>query len=164
MSSQEAFTEAVATITARIAGMSLDANLQAFLTQSFPPGGEAFDDLAELCRQGIDEGWLCEREQGGIRFGRIIKPGPGDEWVLGRRRGDERYQGPVSRTPERRDRHDYSRVPTRSLTAVARVGRSMKRIRRITRSSRREKQSCSTCSLTAQSTSAARRPERDSHV
>lgn len=76
MSSQEAFTEAVATITARIAGMSLDAKLQAFLTQSFPPGGEAFDDLAELCRQGIDEGWLCEREQGGIRFGRIIKPGP----------------------------------------------------------------------------------------
>ena len=77
MSSQEAFTEVVATITARIAGKSLDADLQAFLTENFPPGGEAFDDLAELCREGIDEGWLCDREQGGIKFGRIIKPGPG---------------------------------------------------------------------------------------
>jgi hypothetical protein len=76
MSSQQAFSDAVATITARISGKDLDAGLQSFLNESFPPGGEAFDDLAELCRQGIDEGWLCDREQGGIKFGRIIKPGP----------------------------------------------------------------------------------------
>jgi len=75
MSSQEAFTEAVTTITERISGKDLDADLQAYLNESFPPGGEAFDDLAELCRQGIDEGWLCDREQGGIKFGRIIKAG-----------------------------------------------------------------------------------------
>lgn len=75
MSSQEAFTEAVTTITARIAGKHLDGELQAYLNQSFPPGGEAFDDLAELCRRGIEEGWLCRNEQGGIRFGRIIKHG-----------------------------------------------------------------------------------------
>jgi hypothetical protein len=76
MNSQQAFSDAVATITARISGMDLDAGLEAFLNESFPPGGEAFDDLAELCRQGIDEGWLCDREQGGIKFGRIIKAGP----------------------------------------------------------------------------------------
>lgn len=76
MSAQQTFNEAIATITARIAGQALDASLQAFLNQNFPPGGEAFDDLADLCRQGIDEGWLCDREQGGIKFGRIIKPGP----------------------------------------------------------------------------------------
>lgn len=76
MNSQQAFTEAVATITARIAGKSIDRELQTVLNENFPPGGEAFDDLAELCRQGIDEGWLCDREHGGIRFGRIIKPGP----------------------------------------------------------------------------------------
>jgi len=75
MSSQPAFEQAVATITARIAGKDLDADLQTFLNENFPPGGEAFDDLAELCRQGIDEGWLCDREQGGIKFGRIIKAG-----------------------------------------------------------------------------------------
>lgn len=76
MSSQQAFTRSVAMITARIAGKPLDGELQSFLNESFPPGGEAFDDLAELCRQGIEEGWLCDREQGGIKFGRIIKPGP----------------------------------------------------------------------------------------
>lgn len=75
MNSQQAFAEAVATITARIAGKSLDSDLQSFLSENFPPGGEAFDDLATLCRQGIDEGWLCDREHGGVRFGRIIKPG-----------------------------------------------------------------------------------------
>jgi len=76
MSAQQAFAEAVATITTRVAGRALDGSLQNFLNENFPPGGEAFDDLAELCRQGVDEGWLCNREQGGIKFGRIIKPGP----------------------------------------------------------------------------------------
>ena len=76
MSSQQDFSTAVATITARIAGRNIDGELQRYLDESFPPGGEAFDDLAELCRQGIDEGWLCDREHGGIRFGRIIKQGP----------------------------------------------------------------------------------------
>jgi hypothetical protein len=76
MDSQQAFSEAIKTITGRIAGRRVDADLQLFLNENFPPGGEAFDDLATLCRLGIDEGWLCDREQGGIRFGRIIKPGP----------------------------------------------------------------------------------------
>lgn len=76
MNSQQAFTEAVATITGRIAGKSIDRDLQTVLNENFPPGGEAFDDLADLCRQGTDEGWLCDREHGGIRFGRIIKAGP----------------------------------------------------------------------------------------
>jgi hypothetical protein len=75
MNGQQSFTEAVAMITARIDGRALDSNLQSFLDENFPPGGEAFDDLATLCRQGIDEGWLCDREHGGVRFGRIIKPG-----------------------------------------------------------------------------------------
>lgn len=76
MSAQQSFAEAVAMITARVEGKKLDVDLQSFLNESFPPGGEAFDDLATLCRQGIDEGWLCDREHGGIRFGRILNEGP----------------------------------------------------------------------------------------
>jgi len=75
MSAEKAFAEAIATISARIAEQALDADLQSFLNHNYPPGGEAFDDLATLCRQGIDEGWLCDREFGGIRFGRIIQAG-----------------------------------------------------------------------------------------
>ena len=76
MSARQAFADAVAMITGRIAGQPLDDSLQTWLNENFPPGGEAFDDLAELCRQGIEEGWLCDREQSGVRFGRIIRPGP----------------------------------------------------------------------------------------
>ncbi|MFQ5634398.1 MAG: DUF4863 family protein [Gammaproteobacteria bacterium] len=75
MSSQQEFIESIRTITARIAAKDLDAELESFLNENFPSGGEAFDDLATLCRQGIDEGWLCNREHGGIKFGRIIEPG-----------------------------------------------------------------------------------------
>lgn len=63
-------------ITARIADKPVGHELESFLNENFPPGGEAFDNLAELCRQGIDEGWLCNNERGGIRYGRIIKQGP----------------------------------------------------------------------------------------
>lgn len=76
MNAKRCFAESVATITARIAGRNLDSDLQSFLEQSFPPGGEAFDDVATLCRQGIDEGWLGNHEHGGIRYGRVTEPGP----------------------------------------------------------------------------------------
>ena len=76
MNSQQQFADAVAMITGRVSGKSIGSDLQTLLNENFPPGGEAFDDLADLCRQGIDEGWLCDREHGGIRFGRIMKPGP----------------------------------------------------------------------------------------
>ena len=76
MNARQAFSDAVAMITARIAVQPLDDSLLAFLNENFPPGGEAFDDLAELCRQGIDDGWLCDRERGEIKFCRIITPGP----------------------------------------------------------------------------------------
>jgi hypothetical protein len=76
MTGEKAFADAVALITTRIAGKNIDADLRSFLNENFPPGGEAFDDLATLCRQGIDEGWLCDREHNGVKFGRVIKPGP----------------------------------------------------------------------------------------
>jgi len=91
MSGQKAFVEAIEIITTRIAGRNLDDDLQSFLNESFPPGGEAFDDVATLCRQGIDEGWLCTNHQ----------TRPGNEWILGRRRGDGRYCRAVARAPER---------------------------------------------------------------
>lgn len=32
-------------------------------------------ELQALCRTGCEEGWLCAREAGGIKFGRPVKPG-----------------------------------------------------------------------------------------
>ena len=76
MVSQEQFELAVVSITEQLDGQSLNAGLRDFLNREFPPEGDVFQSLAELCRLGIREGWLCDREHGGIKFGRIIKPGP----------------------------------------------------------------------------------------
>ncbi|MBP5856308.1 DUF4863 family protein [Marivibrio halodurans] len=72
----ETLKSTVAEITARIADKPLDADLDRFLNDTFPPGSETFQRLADTCRRGMDEGWLGEREMGGIRFGRPVKPGP----------------------------------------------------------------------------------------
>ncbi|MCR9219184.1 MAG: DUF4863 family protein [Alphaproteobacteria bacterium] len=64
----------VVAVTERVAGKPLDEALDRFLNETFPPESETFQGLAAACRAGMEEGWLGEREHGGIRFGRPIKP------------------------------------------------------------------------------------------
>ncbi len=72
---RERFETIIGDLAKVLGGRRLDADLQSFLSNSYPPGGPIFGELADLCRIGIAEGWLCNREQGGVRFGRIIRPG-----------------------------------------------------------------------------------------
>ena len=58
----------------RIAGKSCDAGLQAELNGNFPPEGDTFRQLAGACQAAIAAGWMCNREGGGIKYGRVIKP------------------------------------------------------------------------------------------
>lgn len=74
--SKERFETLIADVTANISGRALDPELQAHLMSRYPPDGDEFKALAGACRAGIEEGWLCNREHGGIKFGRVIKPGP----------------------------------------------------------------------------------------
>lgn len=74
--SQENFTTLIKTITADIKGRNIDKELMDFLNFRYSPSRDEFRQLAQACRTGIREGWLCNRETGGIKFGRIIKPGP----------------------------------------------------------------------------------------
>lgn len=74
-SSRQQFEKQVKDLTADIAGRNIDTDLQSYLNSQFPPAGSVFRQLADACRAGIAEGWLCNREQAGIRFGRIMKPG-----------------------------------------------------------------------------------------
>jgi len=62
-------------IAAAIADQPVDGSLAAFLNKSFTGDGETFKAVEALCASGEAEGWICEREMGGIKFGRIIKPG-----------------------------------------------------------------------------------------
>ena len=68
------FREQIAQLTARIAGRPLDAELDAWLNKEHGCGSATYEALKASCRAGVAEGWLCEREGGGIRYGRIFKP------------------------------------------------------------------------------------------
>ncbi|MBV8211125.1 MAG: DUF4863 family protein, partial [Burkholderiaceae bacterium] len=71
----EGFSALVASIARRIEGKPLDERLQQELNANFPPDESTFRAVFEACRAAIAEGWMCNRESGGIRFGRVIKPG-----------------------------------------------------------------------------------------
>lgn len=69
---KDAFKAQVRAITDTIAGRRLDGDLETFLNDAFPPDGETFRSIETFCRQGAQEGWMCEREHGGIRYGRVL--------------------------------------------------------------------------------------------
>lgn len=68
--------EQIASLTAEIAGRPLDATLDAWLNQVHGAGSASYQALQASCQAGVAEGWLCDREGGGIRYGRIFKPAP----------------------------------------------------------------------------------------
>ena len=72
--SQESFRTLVADLTKSISGRPLDADLDAWLNREYGPESEIYGRLVDECRTGVQEGWLCNREGGGIRYGRIFKP------------------------------------------------------------------------------------------
>lgn len=72
--SQNAFRQQIASLTAQLAGRPLDAQLDTWLNTEHGAGSATFAALVQACRQGVAEGWLCNREGGGIRYGRIFKP------------------------------------------------------------------------------------------
>jgi len=74
MSLQE-FSTLVSGIARSLEGRSVDADMAAFLNESYPLDGETFQRLTALCAEGERDGWLMQREGGGIKYGRAIKPG-----------------------------------------------------------------------------------------
>lgn len=65
----------VAQITAEIAGQSLDARLEDRLNAAHGAASATFAALRGACESGVAAGRLCSREGGGIRYGRVFKPG-----------------------------------------------------------------------------------------
>tara|TARA_B100000315_G_scaffold210618_1_gene207002 strand:+ start:8468 stop:8926 length:459 start_codon:yes stop_codon:yes gene_type:complete len=71
--SKEAFQELVQTVTSAIAGKPLDKALAAELNDQIPTGSDTFKNIQSACEAAIVEGWMCDQEYGGIKFGRVIK-------------------------------------------------------------------------------------------
>lgn len=72
---QADFEAIMSEVADAIGARALDDSLAEFLNATYPAEGETFRQVEALCREGEAEGWLCAREMGGIRFGRVIKPG-----------------------------------------------------------------------------------------
>jgi len=72
--SASALRQQLADLTGRIAGRALDAELDAWLNHEVGAASAIFAQLKRSCEAGVVEGWLCNREGGGIRYGRIFKP------------------------------------------------------------------------------------------
>ncbi|WP_418320730.1 DUF4863 family protein [Piscinibacter sakaiensis] len=72
----ESFKAQLAQLTAQMAGRPLDDELGSWLNREWGPDSETYAELKASCIAGAEAGWLCNREGGGIRYGRIFKPTP----------------------------------------------------------------------------------------
>jgi Domain of unknown function (DUF4863) len=72
--SQMPFRAQIAALTTAIANRTLDASLDQWLNAEHGEHAETFRSIKQSCERGVAEGWLCNREGGGIRYGRIFKP------------------------------------------------------------------------------------------
>ena len=64
----------ISELTDSIASMPLDEKLQDWLNREYGANSERFERLRDTCREGVADGWLCQYEAGGIRYGRVFKP------------------------------------------------------------------------------------------
>jgi len=74
-SALDSFQLLISAVTAAIGKQSLDDALENNLNEQFPADGSLVSQIKRACHQGIQEGWMCQYEAGGIRYGRVIKPG-----------------------------------------------------------------------------------------
>ncbi len=72
---QQKFLTSINTIATAIGDKPLNASLADWLNAQYPANGKDFAALSDLIEQGDEEGWLCQREHGGVKFGRPVKPG-----------------------------------------------------------------------------------------
>jgi hypothetical protein len=70
----ETFRAQLAAFTAALAGRPLDDDLAAWLNREHGAASTTYAGLKAACQDGVAAGWLCNREGGGIKYGRIFKP------------------------------------------------------------------------------------------
>jgi hypothetical protein len=68
------FREQIAQLTAQISDRPLDADLDRWLNTEHGPHSASYADLRASCEAGVAQGWLANREGGGLKYGRIFKP------------------------------------------------------------------------------------------
>lgn len=67
------FQQLIGRLTGEIATVPLGASLESHLNAEHGPGSALYEQIFAACRTGVRDGWLCNREGGGIRYGRVLK-------------------------------------------------------------------------------------------
>ncbi len=101
---QEAFVALIARVTGKIQGMPVEKKLADFLNAQFPADGKDFKAIQAACEAAVAAGWMCNREAGGIKYGRVVKPTPAIHGfsvdVVEMADRDGPHQGPHHRHPQ----------------------------------------------------------------
>lgn len=58
-----------------LAGMPVASPMEAFLNERIGAHSETYAAVESLCRQAIQDGWMCSEGQGDVRWGRVVEPG-----------------------------------------------------------------------------------------
>jgi hypothetical protein len=74
LTTPEAFRALIAALTQQLQGRALDAALDTWLNTEHGAASASYTALKASCEAGVAAGWLCQREGGGLRYGRIFKP------------------------------------------------------------------------------------------
>lgn len=73
MSDIQTFQTLIKQITSFIGQAIPDKALEARLNTQFPYNGDVCRSIFEACKTGVEEGWMCQYEGGGVRYGRVFK-------------------------------------------------------------------------------------------
>lgn len=71
---QLAYRQLLVDITNQIQGRALDTQLDEWLNECHGVQSDTYQEIKRLTFTGVKEGWLCNREAGGLKYGRIFKP------------------------------------------------------------------------------------------
>lgn len=67
------FRELIRKLTEEIDGLPLDASLASRLNERHGADSELYQEIFQACKIGVRDGWLCNRQADGIRYGRVLK-------------------------------------------------------------------------------------------
>jgi hypothetical protein len=71
---REQFATLMNDLVDAIGNRAVDADLGEHLNRVLPAAGDAFRRIEEACRAGVEAGWMCKHEAGGIKYGRVLRP------------------------------------------------------------------------------------------
>jgi hypothetical protein len=82
--SRDDLLAALAPILDALAPVSLDdpTAVKRMLDERFPPDGDVVTRARALFRAGVAAGWLCDRENAGVRFSRVLKATEPGKWSI----------------------------------------------------------------------------------